>query len=256
MNLKAKHLTVLLLAAVCAPFAVAAKTLPADAITCEGFYSNHLQGVDTDGQHIYWAFTSSIVKTDLHGRKIAETRQPGHQGDCCVVDGTLYVAVNLGKFNTETGGISSVWTYDTKDLTLKRKYPLPELVHGAGGMTWHAGRFYVIGGLPATHEKNYVYEYTPDFTFVKRHDLATGQTFLGIQTAAFIDGRFLFGCYGNKRYPVRTIICPPTLDRFETRPLDTALGMLKLNGRFYRAKTIHPKDWKGLGATLLPTTLD
>lgn len=222
-------------------------------ITCEGHYDGHLQGCDTDGKHIYWSFTYSIVKTDLTGRKVAETRQPGHQGDCCVVGDTLYIAVNLGRFNTETGGISSVWTYDTKDLALKKKFNTPELVHGGGGMTFYNGRFYVIGGLPATHVKNYVYEYTPDFTFVKRHDLHTGQTHLGIQTAAFIDGRFLFGCYGNKEYPQCTLICPPDLSTFKKSPVNTSVGMIQLNGQFYRAHNVRLPENNRNRASLIPS---
>ena len=223
------------------------KPLPKDAILCEGAYDGHLQGVATDGEAIYWPFTHVIVKTDLKGRVLASTAQPRHQGDCCVHDGLLYVAVNRGKFNQETGAVSEVWAYDTRDLALKNKWKVPELVHGAGGMTWHDGRFYVVGGLPKTHVRNYVYAYTPDFTFVKRHVLETGYTVLGIQTAAFEQGRFLFGCYHDKEFPVRTLVCPSDLGSFEVSSESTDVGVLTLDGRLFCARTrkAGPRSWGG-----------
>ncbi len=210
---------------------------PKGAIVCEGAYEKHLQGVATDGKCLYWSFTTTIVKTDRSGRVLATTRQPSHQGDCCVKEGLLYIAVNLGRFNTETGGVSEVWAYDTQDLSLTRKWKVPQLVHGAGGITWHDGKFYLVGGLPPTHVKNYVYEYTPDFEFVKRHDLDTGYTVRGIQTAAFIRGKFVFGCYSSKRHPIRTLACPADLTSFEVVDEETDVGVVELDGRIVRART-------------------
>ena len=46
-------------------------------------------------------------------------------------------------------------------------------------------------------EENYAYEYDLDFKFVKKHVIKSGYTRLGIQAAAFADGRWWFGCYGN-----------------------------------------------------------
>ena len=207
------------------------------AIVCRGVYDGHLQGTATDGEYIYWTFTKTIAKTDLKGNIVATIRQPSHQGDCCVKDGLLYVAVNLGKFNTETGGVSWVWAYNTKDMSLAGKWPVPELVHGAGGITFNGDRFYVVGGLPPTHTKNYVYEYTSDFKFVKRHDLETGYTVLGIQTASFERGKFVFGCYSSAKAPIRTIVCPPDLKSFKISNAVTSVGIIDLKGTMYRADT-------------------
>ena len=78
-------------------------------------------------------------------------------------------------------------------------------MHGAGGMEWHNGGFYVIGGLPATHQRNYVYEYDANLDFVKRHEIASGQTYKGIQTACRgSDGNWWFGCYGSPTVLLRT----------------------------------------------------
>ena len=130
-----------------------------------------------------------------------------------------------------------LWAYDTRDLSLKEKYPVPELVHGSGGITFHDGRFYVVGGLPPTHVRNYVYEYTPDFTFVKRNVLETGYTVLGIQAAAFVRGQFLFGCYSNKEYPTHTLACPTDLGSFKRLSMHTDVGMVDLDGKIFSART-------------------
>ena len=37
-------------------------------IACEGSYGDHIQGMATDGEAIYWSFASTLVKTDLNGK--------------------------------------------------------------------------------------------------------------------------------------------------------------------------------------------
>ena len=204
-----------------------------DKIVCEGDYGGHLQGVATDGESIYWSFTVAVVKTDLAGKILASRKAPSHQGDMCYKDGVVYVAVNLGKFNTETRGVSQVTAYDAKTLEPLKTIPLPEMPHGAGGMTWKGDRFYIIGGLPLRHEKNYVYEYTSDFTFVKRHDLDTGFTWMGIQTAAYEDGTFYFGIYGSKGDPSGVIACSGDLSSWKRYTCGGSVGILKLDGAYY-----------------------
>ena len=217
---------------------VSATVGAADVIVCEGEYDGHLQGVATDGASIYWSHTKTVVKTDLAGKVLCKVRAPRHQGDLCFHDGTVYVAVNLGKFNTHADGDSWVFAYDAQTLKETKRWKLPEMVHGAGGMTWANGHFFVIGGLPLDIEKNFVYEYTPDFAFVKRHELDTGFTHMGIQTAAFEDGRFLFGIYGDVGDPVGTLECPPALDSFVRRTGPGNVGMIKLNGEFWTGRVM------------------
>ena len=203
-----------------------------DTIACDGAYAGHLQGVATDGKSIYWSFTKAIVRTDLSGRKLAEIEAPSHQGDLCVKDSVVYVAVNLGRFNQATSGVSRVMSYDAKTLKPLQTWEL-DMPHGAGGMTWAGDRFYIVGGLPATHERNYVYEYDRDFHLVKRHELATGFTLMGIQTAAFEDGRFLFGIYGCPGCPGGVITCPPDLSTFERWTDHGDVGIVKLDGDYF-----------------------
>ena len=78
---------------------VISAVLTAKTIECEGTYNGHLQGIDSDGQFIYWSFTSSIVKTDMEGKIVLKVDAARHSGDPCLLNGKLYVPVNQGKFN-------------------------------------------------------------------------------------------------------------------------------------------------------------
>ena len=127
-------------------FLVAMMCLPARAgveeIVCEGAYGGHLQGVCTDGTNIWWSFTVEIVKTDLSGKVLVSRKARSHQGDLCVKDGVVYVAANHGRFNTENLADSWVESYDAATLEPKKAWKLPEVPHGAGGMTWKDDRFF------------------------------------------------------------------------------------------------------------------
>jgi hypothetical protein len=176
-------------------------------VNCPGDYAGHLQGIAVDdGDNIYWSFTTVLVKTDAQGAELGRVDVPSHYGDLAWHGGKVYVAVNLGKFNEEPGAAKSwVYVHDAGSLALLAKHAVPEAVHGAGGMEWHDGRFFVVGGLPATHTANYVYEYTEAFEFVRRHVIESGQTLKGIQTVCRgRDGTWWFGCYGKPRVTLRT----------------------------------------------------
>lgn len=214
-----------------------ATSFPRRAILCDGGYKGHLQGVATDGTCLYWSFTVDLVKTDLEGRLLTAIEVPNHHGDLCVKDGVVYVAVNLGKFNFENEGISEVRAYSASDMKPVGRWPLPMCGHGAGGMTCVGDRFFVVGGLPATHECNHIYEFMSDFTFVKRHELQTGFTLMGIQTAAFEDGRFIFGIYGCVGDPCGSLECPRDLTGFVRRLGPGCAGILKLNGEYWTGGT-------------------
>ncbi|MBX7259352.1 MAG: hypothetical protein K1Y02_23520 [Candidatus Hydrogenedentes bacterium] len=184
--------------ALVAPIAVAQ-----ERIDCAGQYGGHLQGVVTDSADgnptaIFWSFTVALVKTDLKGQLIKAIDVPTHHGDLACHEGKVYVAVNLKLFNEEPGKADSwIYVYDANDLTLLTKHAVPEVVHGAGGVEFHNGHFFVVGGLPVGYTENYVYEYDADFKFVKRHVVASGYTDKGIQTVSFFNGAWWFGCYGK-----------------------------------------------------------
>lgn len=168
-------------------------------VACEGAYPMHLQGICTNEKDaIYWSWTDAMVKTDLDGRVQKRVPAANHHGDVCFADGKVYCAVNLGKFNRPAGEEDSwVYVYDGETLAELARHPVKELVHGAGGIATHEGRFIVVGGLPPEAQENYLYEYDAEFKFQKRHVLASGYTLMGIQTAAFAGGSWWFGCYGK-----------------------------------------------------------
>jgi len=119
-------------------------------ITCEGTYSKHLQGICTDDKDsIFWCFTDVLVKTDQEGRVVKKIPVASHHGDLCHHDGKVYVAVNLGQFNSPDGKANSwVYVYRAADLSEVARHRTPEVIYGAGGMAYHDRRFIVIGGLP------------------------------------------------------------------------------------------------------------
>lgn len=173
---------------------------------CEGEYSRHVQGICTNGKDaIYWSWTTELVKTDLDGRVLKKVPVANHHGDLCHHNGRVYVATNLGKFNRPAGEADSwVYVYDAETLAELAKHPVPELVHGAGGMEYRNGRFIIVGGLPPGTDENYAYEYDENFKFIKRHVINSGYTLMGIQTVTYADGSWWFGCYGQPQVVLRT----------------------------------------------------
>lgn len=171
-------------------------------IECEGVYGGHLQGVATDEDFIYWSHTVQLVKTDLTGKVLSKIDVASHHGDLTYHDGKIFVAVELGSFNRPPGESDPwVYVYDAETLGFLSKHPVPALVHGCGGIAYHDGRFILVGGLPGDHQKNHLFEYDDQFHLKARHDLPTGQTRLGIQTAGYMDGHWWFGCYGSPDNP-------------------------------------------------------
>lgn len=173
---------------------------PFRPVDCPGVYKQHLQGICTnDRDAIYWSFTTELVKTDASGALLKKIPVGSHHGDLCHHDGKIYVAVNFGKFNDPAGNADSwVYVYDAADLSLVAKHKTPEVIHGAGGIAYHDGRFIVVGGLPLGVKENYLYEYDDDLRFVKKHVVDSGYTRLGIQTVTFWDGHWWCGCYGTE----------------------------------------------------------
>ena len=161
------------------------------SVLCEGTYQHHLQGVCTDEEAIFWSFTTALIKTDMEGALLKKVPVANHHGDLCFHDGKLYVAVNLGKFNDPEGNADSwVYVYDAETLTELAQHETQEVFHGAGGIGYRAGHFFVVGGLPDGVDENDVYEYDSDFKFLKKHVIESGHTHLGIQTATFSHGRW------------------------------------------------------------------
>ena len=198
------------------------------AVTCQGDYPQHLQGVCAGDDSIFWCFTTKLVKTDPAGQILEQIDVASHHGDLCFHRGKVYVAVNLGKFNDARGNADSwVYVYDATDLSLLAKHKAPEVFYGAGGIACQDGRFMVVGGLPPGIEENYVYEYDSSFSFVKKHVLNSGYTLMGIQTAAFADGQWWFGGYGK---PPSLLIADESLEHVRRFEFNGSVGMVPLVG--------------------------
>lgn len=214
-------------------------------IACEGTYPHHLQGVCSDGAAIYWSFTTWLVATDLDGKLLKKVPVASHHGDLTHQNAKLYVAVNLGKFNDPDGNADSwVYVYDAHTLQELARHEIQEVTYGAGGIGFHAGHFFVVGGLPDGVEVNYVYEYDDDFKLVKTHTIKSGHTHLGIQTAAFADDRWWLGCYGEPKTLLVTDAGFQMQGRYE---FDASLGIEGLPGG--RLLTANGHSVKGKGCT-------
>ena len=241
-----------LITVVMTPWHLEAQDAPR-GISCEGIYPHHLQGFCTDEKGmIYWSFTTTLVKTDPQGKVLTKISVGNHHGGLCQQDGKLYVAVNFGPFNDPDGKADSwVYVYKASTLALLRKHKTPELIYGAGGMACHDGKFIVIGGLPETLQENYLYQYDQSFKFLKKHVLKTGYTELGIQTAAFIDGHWWFGCYGNKL--LKTDSHFQLLGKYD---IDAGLGIAGGTARAYWIARGTTTKGKGCTGRILPATAD
>lgn len=212
------------------------------SVACEGSYPKHLQGICTnDRDAIYWCFTDVLVKTDRDGKVVKKVPVASHHGDLCQVDGKLYVAVNLGHFNQPAGRADSwVYVYDCDTLAELARHEVKEVVHGAGGMAYCQGHFFVVGGLPPGIDENYVYEYDAEFRFVERHVLASGYTLMGIQTTAFAEGQWWFGCYGR---PGELLKADESFQLVGRWQFDCSLGIVGLaDGRFLIASGRSSKE--------------
>ena len=234
-------LAALLTAAVASLVPSSTQAAELSPVACEGNYAKHLQGVCVGSDAIYWCFTTQLVKTDLSGKVLKQIPVGDHHGDLCFHDGKVYVGVNFGKFNRPEGAADSwVYVYAADDLSLVAKHATPQLVHGAGGIAWHDGKFLVVGGLPPGSNENYAYEYDADFRFVRRHVLNSGYTLMGIQTAAFADGHWWFGCYGDPKTLLKADAVLQKVERFE---FDCSLGIVPLEpGRFLIARGTSSKE--------------
>lgn len=225
------------------------------AIACEGVYPRHLQGICTnDKDAIYWCWTDFLVKTDTEGRVLQKVPVANHHGDLCFHAGRVYVATNLAKFNRPAGEADSwVYVYDGDTLAELAKHRVPEVVHGAGGMAWHGGKFILVGGLPPGVSENYAYEYDESFKFVKRHVIASGYTLMGIQTVAQADGAWWFGCYGKPSELLRAD------DKFQFTgkwEFNASVGIAPISaGRFLIAENT-PVKGKGHSAKVVIARVD
>lgn len=230
------------------------KILP-DTIPYAKDYDGHLQGITTDYENsLFWSHTTQLVKTDLIGTVLKVVDVPTHHGDLQFYEGKIYVAVNLGKFNEEPGLADSwVYIYEPENLSLVEKYPVPEVVHGAGGIAIHNKQVMVVGGLPGNgkYNQNFVYEYDLNFNFKKRHELAGGFTYKGIQTASYFNNYWYFACYGNtgKGFIPRVLKVKQTneneMEFVQSFDIDLSYGMIGLKDEEFISSNRTLDGWAG-----------
>lgn len=103
--------------------------------------------------------------------------------------------------------------------------------------------------VPEGVQENYAYEYDADFKFVKKHVLDSGPTQLGIQTAAFADGHWWFGCYGAPKILLKADASLQKVVRFE---FDCSLGNVPVgSGKFLVARGGSTEDKSHMGRLVL-----
>jgi outer membrane protein assembly factor BamB len=166
-------------------------------IVCPGMYANHLQGITMYDGKIYWSYTTKIICTDIQGKFINTTDAPSHQGDLCAVDGKIYVATNNKKFNKLNHAENYVYVYDT-NLKFIEKIKIDEMVCGLGGMEYHNGSFYLVGGADPKEPTFRIGKYSKDFKLEKMYYIPVGKSQKGVQTICFGYGKFWLGVYQVK----------------------------------------------------------
>jgi hypothetical protein len=234
---------------------IVSAVLSAKTIECEGTYRGHLQGIDSDGQFIYWSFTNTIVKTDMAGKIVLKVDAASHSGDPCLLNGKLYVPVNRGKFNQPVGASKdSIHVYDAETLKLLKTVPISDYPHGAGAIGTFNNHLFLTGGLTEGSPTNIIIEYTEELEFVKRHEIP-GYTKMGIQTLKRMHGFWWAGIYDKPR----VLLCDDNfalISRLDGPSVAVGMALLK-DGTVLVARTKrqpHPDDptkffWTGSVST-------
>ena len=183
-----------------------------EEIVCEGSYPGHIQGLDIDEDHIYWSFTTTLVKTDRQGRIQKTVSVPYHHGGITVFDGEVFAAFMPGR---------KIKVYNAEDLSFLRDYDVPEVRGFPGGMDYHQGHFYVAEGTRSSVFPE-VYKYDRDFKHVKTYTIPL-HLHIGIQTIGRFNGAWWLGMY-DPAHP--TVMLDDDFQVLATRhDLPTAYGV-------------------------------
>ena len=116
----------------------------------------------------------------------------------------------------------------SKDLELKKKYPLPSVKEGIDGITFHKGCFYVAPVLAKTpHKESSVVLFDRNVKFIKRIDFVTeSNKQFGIQTLNVVHGLLLAAFYDNTKYS--PLLDPESMQVKKTLLLRPSVGMAKV----------------------------
>lgn len=207
-------------------------TLSANRIISSGHkpYKQHLQGIAADTQHIFWSFTTFLLKTDYRGKFVKQVPIPYHSGDICMVDGDIFVATDhRTKAGLKSNGNrkSAVLRFN-KNLELVKSYPIEPGHLKIEGITFFNGKFYVgVGNTRELHRKNDILILDRNFKLLKQLTVDIGcDTRFGVQNLFVSDGLICGGFYGGQ-----SGFCfdPENLNIVKTFPVKPTVGIEKLH---------------------------
>lgn len=112
-------------------------------MTVSGFFDpkgGHVQGLCTDGEHLYLTQMTGIYKIDRTGACVKQVKALSHTGDVCYHDGKIYASVAV--YGGPDKGKGKIQVFDT-DLNLLKEKTYPR---GLDGIAWLDGVLYVGRG--------------------------------------------------------------------------------------------------------------
>ena len=202
--MKTKRLSILAVVAACVAAIQVFGGMPDVAeIVLPGEYPGHLQDVWWDGgEHIYWAHTWDIIKSDLKGNILRHVQVEGHNAGCQVKDGTLYVAVcPTEKRRIVAWGPESrlqVNEYDADTLALKAKHIMPANDRAGSFAILEDGSF-VVGCLrpdDISASQVRLHHVSADFKILSTHLVDNLKIKMGIETIKRYGDSLYLMCYG------------------------------------------------------------
>ena len=167
-----------------------------DEIGLPGEYPYHLQDVCRDGDFLYWAHTSQLVKTDLGGRIVAKADVSEHHAGIEVRDGKVYVAVCV--LQGKTGGKTlpnsrvTVSVYDAATLKMIEEH-VTDINDRSGSLAILDDGTFLVGCLrPPDISKTQVrfHHLDKNFKLIKSYVLDNVPVKLGIETIKLHKGHY------------------------------------------------------------------
>ncbi len=165
----------------------------------------HMQGFTTDGKHMYWSFTNTLVKTTMTGTVVAQKEVPitsEHLGGIDYHNGRIYGAAMGNSLKGDPWGQWTSFTvhvYDAESLSLVKVLRLDDCYRdhkvardgfdGVGAIT--AGvdaetgeeALFIAASMKngAEIKSQIVLQYSFDGKLQKRHFVPTGSVNIGVQ---------------------------------------------------------------------------
>lgn len=188
--------------------------------------NQHMQGFTSDGKHMYWSFTDTVVKTTLKGtvRRCVPV-SGGHLGDIDYFEGKLYAsfmgdALPGHAWNDWTSFKICVFDADTLELEKMINLDICDYYKSLKGTDADTRGFQGVDGvafgkIPGTeewrmfvacaldtgekYENNILLRFTLDGVYETEYPIKTGNTVFGIQNLDYdaTTGEFWFSTYGG-----------------------------------------------------------